>query len=55
VASDSPAVLQQLWKLLRVVEVEGTLSATAKRQKQNTGQTAISRALTRLFASSMAR
>jgi hypothetical protein len=54
-ASDSPAVLQQLWKLLRVVEAEGTLSPTAKRQKQNTWQTAISRALTRLFAPSMAR
>ena len=53
-ASDSGCV-QQLWKLLRVVEVEGTLSATAKRQKQNTWQTAISRALTRLFALAMAR
>ena len=52
--SDSGCV-QQLWKLLRIVEAEGTLSPTAKRKKQNAWQTAISRALTRLFALAMAR
>ena len=53
-ASDAGCV-QQLSKLLRVVEAEGTLSPTAKRKKQNAWQTAISRALTRLFALAMAR
>jgi hypothetical protein len=53
-ASDA-GCLQQLSKLLRVVEAEETLSPTAKRKEQNTWQTAISRALTRLFALAMAR
>ena len=53
-ASDSGCV-QQLWKLLRVVEAEGTLSPTAKRKEQNTWQTAISRALMRFFVLAMAR
>jgi len=52
--SDSGCV-QQLWKLLRVVEAEGTLSPTAKRKEQNTWQTAISRALMRFFVLAMAR
>jgi hypothetical protein len=53
-ASDSGCA-QQLCKLLHIGEAEGTLIPTAKRKKQNTWQTAVGRALTRLFALAMAR